>query len=456
MSLIKTSGFDLNMCIDYLRDHNELLTVKRKVDPKFEAAGIASRYEGKKPILFEKIKGSTFPLFTGLYWNRQTLAGIFGTTPYELSGLIRDAVIQWHREPVEPEVTNSAPANEVVMSEPDLNLLPVPTHFAEDGGPYFLSPVVIARDPDTGIHNASVNRLMVTGPRRLTMLMDMGRHLRDYYERAEARGEALEITINNGVDPTVHIASLVPAAAAPMHKNELGIASQLLGRPLELLRSQTVEVEGVANCQFIIEGKILPYMREAEGPCAEVTGYYAERADRYVVEVTAITHRQNAVFHTILPGKEVYNSVGLIGEANVCALVQSQVPEVRNVHFPYGGCGFYQAVVQIDKKGEGSQKNAILATFAAFPSLRIVIAIDSDVDIYNPEDVMWAISTRFDPERGIITIKDARSHELNPMTKNGVGTKIGLDATAPYPKPYSFKRAKPVPVSLEKLRLPIF
>jgi 2,5-furandicarboxylate decarboxylase 1 len=144
-----------------------------------------------------------------------------------------------------------------------------------------------------------------------------------------------------------------------------------------------------------------------------------------------------------------------MGEANVCALVQSQVPEVLNVHFPHGGCGFYQAVVQLEKKGEGSQKNAILATFAAFPSLRIVIAIDSDVDIYNHEDVMWAISTRFDPDRGIITIKDARSHELNPMTKNGVGTKIGIDATAPYPKPYGFRRARAANVSLDKLRLPI-
>lgn len=453
MSLVKSKGFDLNMCIDYLRNNNELLTVKRKVDPKLEAAEIAIRYEGKKPVLFQNMKGSGFPLFTGLYWNRQILAGIFGTTPVELSGLIRNAVMQWQREPVDPVVLNTAPASEVIMTEPDLNLLPVPTHFTEDGGPYFLSPVVIARDPDTGIHNASINRLMVTGSKRLTMLMDMGRHLRDYYERAEARGESLQITINNGVDPAVHIASLVPAAAAPIHKNELGIASELLGRPLELLRSQSVEVEGIANSQFIIEGQILPNVREPEGPCAEVTGYYAERANRYVVEVTAITHRKDAVFHTILPGKEVYNSVGLIGEANVCALVKSQIPEVLNVHFPHGGCGFYQAVVQLEKKGEGSQKNAILATFAAFPSLRIVIAVDSDVDIYNPEDVMWAISTRFDPDRGIVTIKDARGHELNPMTKNGVGTKIGIDATAPYPKPYGFNRTRTANVSLDKLRL---
>ena len=139
----------------------------------------------------------------------------------------------------------------------------------------------------------------------------------------------------------------------------------------------------------------------------------------------------------------------------ICGMVQSQVPEVLNIHFPHGGCGFYQAVVQIEKKGEGSQKNAILATFAAFPSLRIVIAIDSDVDIYNPEDVMWAMSTRFDPDRDTIMIKDARGHELNPMTNNGVGTKMGIDATAPFPKQYNFKRARTASISLEKLRLPI-
>ncbi len=441
MGIVQTEGFDLNTCVEYLKEKGRLQLVEEEVDPRHQLAALAVKFEGREPVLFTRVKNSSYPVLAGLYWNRDILAEIFGIPKLKLPHLIRETVLKWRSSPVEPTVVDSGPANQVEMRPRDLGVLPVPTHFPEDGGPYFLSSVVIARDPDTGVRNASVNRCMVSGSSRLTMLMDSGRHLRDYYERARSRGKALEITINNGVDPTVYLASVVPPSSAPLSMDELGIASGLLGRPLQLLRAKTVNVEGVANSQFIVEGRILPDTMEPEGPCAEVTGYYAASGERWVVEVSAITCREDPLFHTLLPGKEVFNSVGLTGEANVCALVQSQVPEVKNVYFPHGGCGFYQAVIQLEKRTEGSQKNAIMAAFAAFPSLRVVTAVDEDVDIYDPEDVDWAVSTRFDPDRDLIIVRDARSHELNPMSRDGIGSKMGIDATAPFPRPQHFKRA---------------
>ncbi|GAB4421932.1 MAG: hypothetical protein Fur0044_19720 [Anaerolineae bacterium] len=141
--------------------------------------------------------------------------------------------------------------------------------------------------------------------------------MRDYYERAEKRGQSLEVTLNNGIGPAVHIASAVPSSPAPIDKDEPGIAGNISGEPLRLIRSQTVGVEGLADAQFILEAEILPEVHESEGPFAEVTGYYAAQGNRWVMRVKKITRRKNPIWQTILSGKEVYNSVGLVGEAVV-------------------------------------------------------------------------------------------------------------------------------------------
>jgi 2,5-furandicarboxylate decarboxylase 1 len=342
----------------------------------------------------------------------------------------------------------AGPAQEVVEKRVDLGRLPISQVGLAEGGRYITAAVVIAKDPDTGVRNASIMRLMVTGRDRMTCLMDIGRHLRDYYERAEARGEPLEVTINVGVDPAVHIASVVPASAAPLEADELGIASHLLGEPLRLVRGKTVGVEGVASAQFILEAEILPRLREPEGPAAEVTGYYAQADDRWVVRVKAITRRKEPIWHTLMPGREVHNAVGLMAEASIFRLVSRQVPGVKGVFLTYGGCGFYHAVVQLEKRLEGVQRNAILATLAAFPPLKQVTVVDDDVNIYDPQDVEWALATRFRPDRDVILVPDARGHELNPVTENGLGCKIGLDATAPFPRPWSFERVRVKEVDL--------
>ncbi|MFQ5859827.1 MAG: UbiD family decarboxylase, partial [Anaerolineae bacterium] len=158
-------------------------------------------------------------------------------------------------------------------------------------------------------------------------------------------------------------------------------------------------------------------------------------------------------WQTILSGKEVYNSVGLLGEAAVYQLVSRQIPAVQAVYFTPGGCGFYHAVIQLQKNTEGIQKNAIMATFAAFPSLKMVIAVDEDVDIYNPEDVEWALAARFRADRGLFVIPFARGHELNPSTDAGITHKVGIDATAPYPRPETFERAKTLEIDLGQYQI---
>jgi 2,5-furandicarboxylate decarboxylase 1 len=444
---------DLNACIEQLAANGDLVRVQSEVDPLHELSGIAYHFEGREVVLYEKVKGHIFPVLIGLYWNRAALARLFGCPPAQLPFAVADAVQAWQTKPIEPEVGDSGPANEIIEPEVDLYKLPIPTHSLKDGGPYIDSAIVIGRDPDTGVRNASIYRAMVVGKDRLTVQLDEGRHIRDYFERNERRGLPLEVTLNNGIGPAVHVAATVPNSAAPIDKDELGIAGNISGEPLRLLRSQTVGVEGLAEAQFILEAEMLPEVRELEGPFGEVTGYYAAPDKRWVVRVKKITRRKNPIWQTILSGKEVYNSVGLVGEAAVFRLVSRQVRDVQAVYFSHGGCGFYHAIVQLKKSNEGTAKNAILATFAAFPSLKMVVAVDDDVDLTSAEDVEWALATRFRPETGMIQIPAARGHELNPSTDKGLGMKLGLDATAPYPRSGAYERVKVAGVELSRFEI---
>ena len=438
---------DLQAYIDFLEANNLLIRVKTEVDSHLELAGVAKRFEGDKAMLFENVKGSDYPVLIGLYWNLDIMAKVFDCDSSELPFVLTREIQAWGKNPVEPVILESGPANEVIETEIDLTALPVPHHATGDGGPYLTSSVVIAKDPDTGIRNLSIHRMMVTGKNRFTLLLEELGHVMDYYKRAEARGEALEITVNNGVDYPVSMAGAAPASAAPIDADELGIVSQMRGVPVELIKAQTVDVEAIANAQFVIEGRILPGVREPEGPYAEVTGYYAERDQRWVMEVTALTRREKPVFHSILSGREVGNAYGLIAGAGAFAKINAIVPEVTAVHFADGSVP-YHLVVRMEKKFEGSQRNAIMAAFVSLAFVKTVTVVDEDVDIYNPADVDWAVQTRCCHEKDLLLIPDAIGHRLNPMVEDDKWTRLGIDATVPLPRPEKFSRASMKDVNL--------
>jgi len=329
----------------------------------------------------------------------------------------------------------------------------VPFHAEKDGGPYFDAGVVIARDPETQVRNASIQRFMLVNKDTLHVNIDAGRHLELYLNKARARGETLPFSINCGVGPGLHFAAATPAEAAPPETDELGIASEFHGTPLELVEGKVLPVHIVANAMYALECEIVPDELGEEGPFAEVTGYYAVRAARPVVHVRAIHRRPHPVFQTILSGVEVWNSVGLLGEANVLSLLQRQIPGVQDVYFSHGGCGFYHAIVQIAQKRSGWSKQAIMATFAAFPPLKIVTIVDEDVDIRNPNDVEWAMTTRLDSNAGVLTIENVFGHGLNPGFPDYIGTKVGFDCCRPWPHTNAYDRASYKTINLDAVSM---
>ena len=433
---------DLASIITELERLGRLIRIKSEVDPRHDLAGLAARFEGgPAALLFEQVKGHRYPVFTGLYWSRELLGDLMRRPALQLPQFVSGCIKNWQQRPVDPVVHKTGPVLEKTQRKVDLGKLPVPVHALQDGGPYFDAGVVIARDPDTGVRNASIQRLMVVNKNTLNVNIDAGRHLELYLNKARERGESLPITINIGVGPGLHFAAATPAEAAPPDTDELGIASEFQGSALALVPGQVNAVELVANAMFALECEMIPGELDDEGPFAEVTGYYARREPRPVVHVKAIHHRTEPVFQTIISGAEVWNSVGLLGEANVLSLLQRQVPGVKDVYFSHGGCGFYHAVVQIAQKRAGWSKQAILAAFAAFPPLKIVTVVDDDVDIRNASDVEWAMATRLNPKSGIITLDNVFGHGLNPGFPDYLGSKVGFDATRPYPHTYEYERA---------------
>lgn len=444
---------DLKEIIKKLESENRLTRVKSEVDPLHELAGISKKLEGGKAVLYEKVKGYRFPVFTGLWWNRDNVATLFDTSADELPFLFGRAVADFNKEPMEAVIVEQPACQQVFMDEPDLYKIPTPTLALGDGGPYYSNAVFIAKDPDTGVRNTSIHRMQVISKTEAAFLLDVGRHLRDYYERAEKKGQPLEVTINVGVDASIYVAAITPSSAVGIDKDELGVAAALRGKPVELSRSKTVAVEGIANAQLVIEAELLPYKRVPEGPFGEVSGYYATQDDRWCLRVKAISHQNDPVIHSLHPGVEVWNSVGLTAEASIFQSVSKQIPGLKRVYLSPGGCGFYGAIIQIDAPRRGMGKNAILSTFAAFPPLNMVVAVNGDVDIKDPDDVFRAMATRCVPDQDIIVVPKCFGHELNPATDNGFGAKMGFDCTVPVPYPRQFQRVSFQDVDLSKFEI---
>jgi len=446
---------DLGACIDFLGRTGNLVRVRSEVDSRHELAGIAQRFEGGKCVLFERVKGSAHPVLTGLLWNRDIVGALFGVARERVPFVIGAAIAPWQKDKtaLPARVLRNAPANEVVEKKVDLSKLPIPVHALKDGGRYLDSSLVLARNPQTGGLNVSVHRMMVTGRDRLSFLIDPGRHLGEYVEFAERRGEPLPVTINNGMGLAPWIVSTLPR----LGDGKPAIPHHMIGRAVDLVQAQTGEVPAYADAQIVIEAEILPGAREYEAPFGEVTGYYGGRDRRWVMKVNAITRREKPVFHTILSGKEVWNAVGLTAEAAIFHAVRATIPEIRAVFLPPGGCGFYEAVVQADNTRAGIARDVIRETFRAFRSLQRVIVVDTDVDIFDAVDVDWAITTRFNPDTDLVIMPGEEGHILNPMVamnpdgKGGRVTKVGMDAMVPHDqRGEKFERVRFKEVDLRK------
>src|SRR3979411_3323792 len=409
--------------LDHLGARDRLVVVKPGTGLRVELAAVAKRLDGLRATLFPRPSGHSIPVVSGLVSNRDWMAEAMGVEPKEVLARFQDAALN----PIPWRGTASAPAQEVVHRQVDLpRLLPLPVHNEHDSGPYVTAGLMITRNPRTGQQNVSIHRCQLSGPSRLGVLL-LPRHAHMFFEMAEEGGKVLEAAIVVGIEPLTFLAS---QAVASIDVDELEIAGALHRRPLSVVKCLSSELRVPADAEIVIEGRFLPGVREAEGPFGEFPQYYGERAERHVMEIDAVTHRKDAIFHTIVGGGLEHLLLGAIPrEATLLAHLQRSFPNVCDVDLSKGGVCRYHLYVQIRKRQEGEAKNIMLGAFAGHYDVKHVIVVDEDVDIHNSDEVEWAVATRFQADRDLVVIAESQGSKLDPSTRNGVGAKMGLEAT---------------------------
>ncbi|WP_409292623.1 UbiD family decarboxylase [Peribacillus sp. SCS-37] len=427
----------LRTWLEYLQNTDRLAVIDKNVSLQFEVAALTKKLDGKQAAYFTNVEDYEIPVVSGICSTREQFAEALETDQYEILSKFTEAV----SSPVKCRYVKNedAPVKEnIILEEIDLAAFPIPIHHEKDSGKYITAGLFIVRDPITRKQNVSIHRLQVSGKDKLGVLL-LPRHTYHLFKQAEEAGRALECAIAIGVDPVTLLAS---QASTPFGVDELEIASALLNEPLELVRCETVDIDVPAYTEIVLEGKILPKVREPEGPFGEFPKYYGPRGDKEVVQLTGITHRNNPIFYTIVPaGYEHLLLGGIPREASMIQSIRQTVPSVKAVHMSPGGTCRYHAVISIKKRNEGEGKNAIIAALSNSFDIKHVVVVDEEVDVFNMEEVEWAIATRFQAAEDLVVINGAQGSKLDPSTNDGYGSKVGFDCTVPLgSEPMRYKR----------------
>lgn len=456
-----------------------LVTTDVEVDPEAELSGVyrhvgaggtvmrPTKIDGPA-MIFNNIKGHPDArVLIGLLASRQRVAALLGTTKEDLGKLL----CRCAQNPIEPVVTDDpAPCQEVIhrVTDPDFDLyklIPAPTNTPKDAGPYITMGMCYATHPDTGRSDVTIHRMCIQSKDELSIfLMPGARHIGAMAERATELGRPLPISISIGVDPAIEIGSCFEPPTTPLGYNELAIAGALRGTPVAMHKCVSIEENCIANAEYVIEGEIQPGVRVVEDQNSH-TGYampefpgYNGRASSecWLIKVKAVTTRTHPIMQTVIgPSEEHVNLAGIPTEASIWGLIEKALPgKITNVYAHPSGGGKYMAVLQCRKTvhtDEGKQRQAALLAFSAFPELKHVILVDEDVDIFDSRDVLWAMNTRFQGDRDIVTIPGVRCHPLDPSSNPeyspsipdiGVSCKTIFDCTVPFHMKERFQRAE--------------
>lgn len=463
----------------------QLIETDVEVDPEAELSGVY-RYVGaggtvKRPtntngpaMLFHKIKG--FPdasVVIGMMASRERVARLFGCRKEELGRLVRDCAVH----PLQPAVIGKdipekeVPVQEVrhLASDPSFDLhtlIPAPKNTPVDAGPYITLGMCYATHPDTGLSDVTIHRMCIQSRDELSIFLQPGsRHIGAMAERATELGVPLPISVSIGVDPAVSVTSCFEPPTTPLGFNELSIAGALRQHPVELAPCISIPENCIANAEYVIEGEILPGSNHVVEDQNSHTGYAMPEFPGYngvashecwLLKVKAVTHRQHPIMQTCIgPSEEHVNMAGIPTEASILNLLDKAMPgKVVNVYSHRSGGGKYMAIIQVRKTvhtDEGRQRQAALLAFSAFPELKHVILVDEDVDIFDTDDVLWAMNTRFQGDTDVVTIPGVRCHPLDPSSSPkysasirdvGISTKTIFDCTVPFDQKERFRRAE--------------
>lgn len=409
---------------------SEVLRVEEEIDLDYRPTALVLALEKQKrfPVVrFERPKGFDVPVVANIFSDRDRIARIAGVAPGEFNAAWTRAL----ERPIRPDIVASGPVHECVALDNacDAGALPLSRHFEQDAGRYIGSGILVCKDPDTGVRNLSFQRMQLKAPNRFGASLHSRGHIWDYLQRASARGKNLEVAVVIGAHPAIYLAA---AAKAAIDVDEFDIAGALLGRPVELVKCKTIDVEVPAHAEYVIEGEILHDRHEDEGPYGEYTGYSTSRSTRNVFVVKAITRRTKPIFLDIIPGYSMEHL--LLGrsakEAHVFHRLKEMVPTLKAINYPKSGTHFH-AYLSFKKTAEGQARHALMLLMGLDNYVKLAIAVDDDVDVFSEDEVLWAVATRFQADTGLFVVPKVFCNRLDPSSIDGMSAKLAIDATAP-------------------------
>lgn len=474
--------YDLRKVINELKQlDGQYHATDIEIDPNAELSGVY-RYIGaggtvQRPtkegpaMMFNNIKG--FPdkrVLIGTMASRKRVGQILHHDYRTLGRLLKNSV----EHPVKPVQVErkDAPAQEVVHLSTDKGfdirkILPAPTNTEYDAGPYITMGLVFGSDPDKTMSDVTIHRMVLEDKDTIGMyIMPGGRHIGHFQKQFEKLNKPMPITINIGLDPAITIGATFEPPTTPLGYNELWVAGALRNQPVDLVDGIAVNEKAIARSEFVIEAEIMPNQTMQEDintntgkAMPEFPGYDGDANPAVnVVKVKAITHRKdNPIMQTTIgPSEEHVSMAGIPTEASILELVDKAIPgKVINVYNPPAGGGKLMTIIQIHKDNEadeGIQRQAAILALSAFKELKTVILVDEDVDIFDMNDVVWTLNTRFQGDKDIMVLPGMRNHPLDPSERpqydpksirfRGMSSKTILDGTVPFDMKDQFIRAR--------------
>jgi UbiD family decarboxylase len=409
--------------IEQTRESGDLVVIERPVSVNFELANVAHALEGR-PVLFENI--NDYPgwrVCAGPCSDRKYFSMSLGVPVEALTHHLSQAI----ENPQRPPIVAGGPCQEVVLESFDLHNLPILLHLPEDAGHYIASNVVITRDIELG-RNMCYHRLLRLDNKRFAARIIENRGTYNAFQKVEGD---LPIAICIGVSLATHLAA---SMSPPPGVDELSVAQALA--PTPLVKCLTNDLEVPADAEIVLEGRITRQMT-SEGPFMDLTETMDIIRDQPVIEIDLVTHRHNPIYHALLPGGLEHKLLmGMPREPTIFAEV-NKVTRCTGVVITPGGASWLHAVVQIDKQGPEDGRKAVEAAFRGHGSLKHVWVVVTDVDIYDPAAVEWAVATRFQADKDLMIFGDKSGSSLDPSGSHAPGqksrtAKMGLDCTIPW------------------------
>lgn len=453
--------------LEYLESKGYVVRVKEEVDPIYEISGIQKSLDKGPILLFEKIKGYPNLMNMGNFFSRrEPLADLYDVDdPKKLKLKFVDAI----RDPLPPKIVTEAPCQEVVIKEgiDVMGTLPIVKHTELDAGRIMGCGIQLLTDVYVkGDSNVSFNRMHFRGKDWASLSTAQITHIGMMAFKTH-RDERIPLTVNINPPPAVQLVAGTwnVRTIIPHGTDELGIAGAFQGAPVELVKAKTVDAYAIANSEIVLEGYLEPYAEnvwesddaEEMGKQAETrffpewVGYMGRTWRVRKLQVTAMTMRKNKpIFYTPMAAGLEYAGFDLLREATFYELAQRIAPGICvDVFIPdyfKWGSGVIFQIRKERAQDEGFQRNILMAALADAPGMRMAIAVDEDVDIYNADDVMWALESRVDPDRDVIKLpRGGRGIAAQPteIRERGIGGWEGglaFDATKPFNLAWRYER----------------